>query len=51
MEQQRWERHVPDPGCGADERSEGAENNSAAKTSRTKRAGEAARVGGKGEVP
>ena len=44
----RRERHMPDPGRGADEVSEGAADESATETSGTERAWEAERVGGIG---
>ena len=46
--QRRYERHIPEPGCGADEESEGAEDESVEATSRTERVGEAMRVIGIG---
>ena len=46
--QRRYERHIPEPGCGADEESEGAEDESVEATSRTERVGEAMRFIGIG---
>ena len=41
----RWyERHMPDPGCGSDEGSEGEEDKSAAAISGTERVGRSERV-------
>ena len=51
MAQRRRERHAPEPGGGADEGLEGVEDESAVARSGMERAGEAARVGGIGEVP
>ena len=48
--QMRNERHALDTGGEADKRSEGAEEKSAAETSGMERVGEAARIGGIGEV-
>ena len=48
--QRRHERHVTEPGGGADAGSEGAEDNIVAATSGTERAGEEVRFGGIGEV-
>ena len=45
------ERHNPEQGGPAGEGSEGAEDESAAATSRTEREGESERVAGIGEVP
>ena len=49
--QRRRERHALETGGGVDERNEGAEDKSAAETSRMERAGEAGRVRGIVEVP
>ena len=48
--QRRWEKHAQEPGVKTDEVSEGAEDESVAATSSTKRAGEAAMIQGIGEV-
>ena len=48
--QRRRDRHVLELGGGADEGSEEVEDNSTAATSGTERAGEAAILGGRGEV-
>ena len=51
MAQRRRERHAPDPGVGSDKGSEGAEENIVVATIWRERAGEAATVGGTGEIP
>ena len=48
--QRRRDRHVLELGGGSDEGSEGVEDESTAATSGTERAGEAAILGGRGEV-
>ena len=51
MAQRQQKRGGADPGEGADEGSERAEDESTVATSGTERAGEAVRVGGIGEMP